>query len=331
MSDNNNDQKPDSTELLPLMKYLSVLLAKYPRPITPTQLSKLSKVSLAAVSKVREKLFPMCSLTSLAASRRTLLLRNDPDTVARIGYAFYLDSKLGLFLRRPYAQSFLRQWVLDGHAKLAKALPDYGTFFDKDDALFVANLSIRAVADGLDHLRKFSLVKLDPESLRAVILNQVIQLLDEALPNLSQYLKDENTLKHILAIRDKLWYMASELASQWVAGASSMILATLPDEATKQEYLAVYLHTTEFYLEKLVFMTVTKKIREAANTVKVPWLETYNTLGTIYVPGTAGQDGKAVATAEQFPVAAAAATVGSSKGAGTAREEKEPRIELSSH
>ena len=298
MSALNDEQKPDSTEMLPLIRYLSVLVAKYPRPITPKQLAHLSKVSIAAVSKVRDKLFPICNMTSLASTRRTLLLRNDPDTVGRIGFAFYMDSKLGLFLRSSYAQSSVRHWVLDAHSNLARAIPDYGEFFDAEDALFISNLAIRALADGLDHLRKVSIANLDPEGLRAVVLNQVIELMDEALPKLSKYLKDENTLERILIIRDKLWCMTRYIANRVVVQASSMILSTLPDEVSRQQYVSVYRHTSEFYIEKLIFETITMKIKEAADSVNVTWKTAYDTLGSMY---TSAKSAKGAMEITRFP------------------------------
>lgn len=274
-------QKLDAPDIIPLIRYLKVLTEKYPRPLTPKQLSKLSGVSLAAVSKVRERLFPLCDVNSLGATRRALLLSNDLDTIAKVGFAFYMDSKLGQFLRTPYARTFIRKSVLNGHEKLAQMLIDYPSFLDKSDILFLEDLAIRIVTDALDHLPRVSIHGFDPENLRATILNQVIQFMDEVSPSLSHYLKDQETLEHILVIRDRLWYMTHEVLRRNVRDFFSLVLAALPSDELREIYVTVYLHTAELYLQSLVFDAITQKIREAANSVNVPWRHHYDTLGAM--------------------------------------------------
>lgn len=274
-------QKPDAPDIVPLIRYLKVLTEKYPRPITPKQLSKLSGVSLAAVSKVREKLFPLCDVNSLGATRRSLLLSNDLDTIAKVGFAFYMDSKLGHFLRAPYARIFIRKSVLNGHEKLAQMLIDYPSFLEKSDILFLEDLAIRIVTDALDHLPRVSIHGFDAENLRATVLNQVIQFMDEVSPSLSHYLKDQGTLEHVLVIRDRLWYMTHEVLRRNVRDFFSLVLSALPSDEVREIYVTVYLHTAELYLQTLVFESITQKIREAANKVNVPWKTDYDTVGAM--------------------------------------------------
>jgi hypothetical protein len=190
-----------------------------------------------------------------------------------------MDSKLGQFLRTPYARTFIRKSVLNGHEKLAQMLNDYPSFLDKSDILFLEDLAIRIVTDALDHLPRVSIHGFDPENLRATILNQVIQFMDEVSPSLSNYLKDQVTLEHILVIRDRLWYMAHEVLRRNVRDFFSLVLSALPSDEVREIYVTVYLHTAEFYLQTLVFEAITQKIREAANSVNVPWRGHYDTVG----------------------------------------------------
>jgi hypothetical protein len=326
-------QQDGPADLLPLVRYLDVLIEKYPKALTPKQLSKLSKVSLAAVSKMRDRLFPLCDVKWLASRRRSLLLRIDLDTLLRIGFTFYLDSRLGQFLRSVYAQTFLRKLVLDSHLNLTKLLPYYSAHFDEENALSLVGLGVRVVTDVLDQLPKATIRQLDSESLLTAIITQVIQSMDKIWPALSRQLKDPNTLKTVLEIRDKFWYLAQDISRLFLPKALEHILASLSDEKTRNDYLGVYVYTANFYLEEFLSQTITKKIREAAANANVPWNESYDKLGSTYIArGITHQGLPLYSTNRDVPNAttnAERAIV--SSGAGIARGEKERRIELSSH
>ena len=277
-------QHSDPSQYLPLVRYLSVLIERYPHPTTLKQLSKSSKVSLAAVSKQRDKLFQVCDVTRLASLRRSLLLKNDFETAAKIGFTFYIDSKLGRFIRSSYAQTMIRKSVLDAHATLSEKLPGYAKFFEQDDAFFVTNLAVSIITDGLDQLQHVKMIDIDSDNLRTVIINEIVLLIDQVVPNFSQYLTDQRTLEHVLAIRDKLWYVAQEVIRSGVVQAFAQFLATLPDDSARKAYIEVYVQTSNFYLAKFLDESFTKRVRDAAHTVHANWKPTYEELGSVYTP-----------------------------------------------
>jgi hypothetical protein len=107
--------------------------------------------------------------------------------------------------------------------------------------------------------------------------------MDKIWPALSRQLKDPNTLKSVLEIRDKFWYLAQDISRLFLPKALEHILAGLPDEKTRHDYLGVYVYTANFYLEEFLSQTITKKIREAAANANVPWNESYDKLGSTYI------------------------------------------------
>jgi hypothetical protein len=273
---------------------------------------------------MRDRLFPICDITKLAARRRSLLLKNDPDTFLRIAFTFYIDSRLSVFLRSPYSQAFLQKLVLDSHKGLVKALPQYSEFFEQDDPLFLVDLAVDVITEVLDHVPKVTIRDLDYQNIMTTILSQAIQLIDKIWPALCHQLEDPVRLEALLAIRDKLWYTAREIAKLFVPQALSHILATLQDEKTKQDYLRVYLSTIDFYLEKFLTETFTRKIREATEHAKVPWKESYNNLGSVFRPPETVRPGMVLDTTTRNNPVMPQITVQTSisKGAGTARGEK---------
>lgn len=277
-------QQFDPAELLPVIRYLNVLIDRYPRPTTLKQLSRSSKVSLAAVSKQRDKLFRVCDISRLASLRRSLLLKNDFETAARIGFTFYIDSNLGRFIRSAYAQTLLRESVLEAHNALCEKLPGYSKFFEEEDAVFVTNLAVTVITDGLDELQHVKLVDLDPDNLRTAIINEVILLIDRVLPNFSHHLKDQQTLEHVLAIRDKVWYLAKEMIRVATTQALAQFLATLADDNERNLYVEVYIRTANFYLDKFLDGAFTKRVKDAANSVHARWKPEYDSLGTVFKP-----------------------------------------------
>jgi len=284
VAERTNNAKPNSFELIPVMKYIEALTNKYPEPISHQQLAKLSGVSLAAISKVKTRLYPLCDTNTLAFRRR-LLLRNDADTVARIGAAFYFSNKFGQFLQGAYGQKIWMTWVLNAHEKLGKAIPEYSKFFGQQDAIFSVGLMIRGIGDSLAHVKHVKVNALDPDNVLSLIIVDAIEIMQKLGPNMSRYLVEEASLEHILELRDRLWYMTHQFLTARLEGFLSVILSALPNDATRENYLCVYRHTLTFYIDTLVFNFVTETIKKAADDVGVPWKGHYSTLGSMYSPG----------------------------------------------
>jgi hypothetical protein len=246
------------------------------------ELATNARVSKAAISKIKDRLQSICDVKTLAY-RRKLVLRTDAKTFMRILVAFFMASKPGPFLRTPFVKALWKKTVLDIYRKASKAMPEFPRFFSETDALFASELVLRNIADSLSRAPTRLIVGYDEESIRYAIIDVAQDVMEKLGPNFTRYLRSEATLRQILVLRDKAWFLANDLTSQYLPYVFANFLSTLPDEA-RETYLEIYRETALFYLQKTVFGYITREIEKAAGKAKVPYRDDFSILGRFFTP-----------------------------------------------
>jgi hypothetical protein len=189
-------------DLTPLVRYFAILANKYPRPLSNKELAQYARVSKAAISKVRDRLYEVCDDRWLGRRRR-LLLRIDTESAVKIFLAFLFAGQLKPLVKSPYGKAIVAKWVEGYYHKIGKSLPELRQFFDTDDAIFVSDLLATALADSVAHLDFLTLEKLDAAGAQSTIVGYLVIVMNELGPNLQRCITDEATLEKTLVIRDK--------------------------------------------------------------------------------------------------------------------------------
>lgn len=270
------------TRLEPLADYIFILANQYPVAITKKRLAELAGVTMAAVSKTRDRIYSICDLKALAYSK--LVLRSDATTVGKVLSVFFFGPRLGRLLKSPYGKSLQKKWTMDIHGQLCKAIPEYSKIFSNEDALFVAGLVFRNIADSLNGLKVAGLAGLGKNDAQQMISYYVSAGMDRLGPNFRRYLKDENAMKRVLELRDRAWFLTLELVKTRLPLVFSRFLDTLSDQTTRDSYLKAYSELIAFYLRHFVFESITAEIRQAAKKAEIDFQDTYSVLGSFYTP-----------------------------------------------
>jgi hypothetical protein len=273
-------------QLVSLVRYITILANRYPQPMTYKELANKARVSKAAISNVKDRLNSICDIRVLA-NKRKLLLSSDAKTISRIFFAFFMSSKPGPLLKTAYVRTLWRGWISQLHEKLSKTLPEYPMFFSNDDAVFASELLLRNIADSLTRTPPPKVTAFDDEGVRYAIIDLVQNIMRRLGPNFTRYLRDETTLKRILILRDKAWFLFLRVARQNIPKTFAAILQTLPDDDTRQTYVQIYHATVVFYIQRIVFGYITEQIKISAESAGVRYDEDYSTLGRFYSPSDA--------------------------------------------
>lgn len=275
-------KKPDASEIEPLIRYVQVLANCYPTPISQKQLARKAKVSLPAVSKIRERLQSICE--PRLGFQRKLVLRRDATTVSVLFETFFSAGEIAPLLESGYGKSLWRTWVLDIHKQIYKTVPEYAKFFNDDEALFVADLLVRALIDSIGRFDFSRIDRWDSEGVQYALVMQVVNVVNKIGKNLRRQLKDHDSLERILAIRDRAWFMCMELVKNRLGGVFSEVLSSLSDGTTRDRYLEVYIETATFYLKHRIFDYFNEQIRKAAASAGIEFPQSYIEVGRFFDP-----------------------------------------------
>lgn len=118
--------EPSIESLEGLTDYIDALVESYPQPISRKQLADKVGVSKAAVTKVSDRLYSLCSPNTLIFGRKLVLRTEDVPTKLLVLYITKL--RPARILNSRYGLAVLRKIGI--HSKICQALPDYALYFD---------------------------------------------------------------------------------------------------------------------------------------------------------------------------------------------------------
>jgi len=261
-----------------LRRYIGILANQYPRPVTRKELASLANVSRPAITKITERLYPVCDIKILLINKG-FVLKTDKKSASQIIGAFLFTPTFGEFHRSPYVASVLDKLSL--HGIISKALPEYSRFFTEQDTTFAAQLSLQVLAEGMKEMGTIELERLDQKEYAIAFAMKIGPIIEHSFSSLHRFV-DQASLMQLLSFRDKLFFLFKALLEKQIR--QMRILSTIDDKTASEAYIKVYLHTADFYLREAFSKFISAPIREVAQKATVPYLEEYSNIGQFFKP-----------------------------------------------
>jgi hypothetical protein len=238
-------------------------------------LAQRTGVTEAAISKVKDKLLKLCNWDALFLSRK-LILKTD-ETFGRLLGFYFLQMKPMRVLLSNYGKEIIKRMNL--HSKISESFKEYPLYFTEEDTqiitrIVLCNLGNFQIANAIRARIK------EPRDKMIWLSGEYIFAMQAILQKLDLPIDNNNELRNILSIRDKLFYLAKELLCRQVQKAS--ILTDLTTEK-KASYIGVYSETIDFYLRK-AFAFGTKFIKENAERKQLEFKDEYANIGYFFTP-----------------------------------------------
>jgi hypothetical protein len=263
---------PEIRALIPLERYLDVLVEEYPHSIRPVDLATKTIHSKAAVSKLRGKLLKLCDEKTMALDRG-FLLKPDLEVLASLFQVYALTGRHKEFLSSRFVKELFESERF--HRTISALFPPYDRYFVEEDTAFLTDklLDIVANIDPEELRRVIRILSSGPTRVTAFALGMSFSKILERV-HFSIDSKDE--LRRVITIRDKLFYLVRDFL--WTRIDDMRIFKRI-DLAQKRKYLSVYKDTIDFYLRQYFELT-TKPIMQAAIASGISKVPTVPPLGS---------------------------------------------------
>jgi hypothetical protein len=269
-------------ELNSIEKYIEVLLNKFPNSITQTELAKESLVTKPAISKIRDKLVPLCDLKVLGYKKK-LLLSSDSETLFKLIFFFFSRMKLHVILGSNYLKFLIKKMNI--HEELSKSLENlsYTDFFDEQDT----NIFLKILLFNLPKIKPprfvidsdLSKSKLDEEGLMVRFI-AYFRNLDDIKSNFEIFVFDnEDELINLLRLRDKTYYFVRHNLEK--ALQNWEVVVEIKNEDKKNVYIEAYLTAIDYYALKIVNQLTEIMVTSAENK-GVDFKKQYYAVGSLF-------------------------------------------------
>ena len=239
------EKEPDIKSLMPLEKYLSILVDSYPEPMRASDLAKKTHHSKAAISKIRERLLQLCDTKSMLFEKG-FVLHQDYNLIPSLFFVFLANGNHKRFLSSRFFKSLINGKMI--HEKISGIFPPYGLHFSEEDTTFLVMKIIECIENlppkDFQFLSKL-ISSRKPTS--ALSLNSLTDILS-VTNNLKFTLNSKEELMVTIHLRDKFFFFAREII--WAILQNMQILQN-HDEKTREQYLSVYKDTADFYLRQI--------------------------------------------------------------------------------
>jgi hypothetical protein len=234
----------DAKSLISLMPYLNVLTEEYPNPIRASALAQKTSKSKAAVTKVKERLLQVCDVREMALGAGFRLLPTF-DAFWNLFLVFSANGETRRFLGSRYAGLLLKGEQV--HKALASHIRRYSDYLTNEETSFMMDKVLEIVSSvSPNSLREFakSIIKGSADDMGYTFS----RFIPNMLRDFKLTIKNEHELRLAISIRDKLFYLARDLAWSYIENLS--ILRTV-NARDREDYLRVYKHTIDYYLTRL--------------------------------------------------------------------------------
>lgn len=236
----------DIKTLMPLEKYLEILVNTFPDPIRASDLAKETGHSKAAISKIRKRLLQICDPKPMLFEKGFVLTQN-VNNVPLLFFVFLANGKHKRFLSSRFVKLLVNGKAI--HERVSMLFPGYDQRFSEEDTTFIIQKLIDTLSklptDDFRFLYRLVTTK-KPESLLTLKTFSDIQI---ALKKLEPTFNYEAELMKAAYIRDKVFFFIRDIL--WALIENLDILKKLQDENKRQSYLFVYKDTIDFYLQQV--------------------------------------------------------------------------------
>lgn len=265
------EQLNDSQGLIP---YLEVLLEIFPKHITQAELAERTNVTPPAVSKIIERIKPICDIEVLAFERK-LVLRNDDETATKVAQAFFYTDRPLIFVLSKYFRHQVKRWNI--HETVAKSFPTYGKHLQANDTTLIIDIVF-------ENVRKLELSEhllqriRDPELRTHVLGFDLLMAFTRILDHLELPIDNTDKVNEILALRDKVFCLIKEFL---VENSRKLRILQPLTTSEKEAYLNVYARTIDFYLRDQ-FYGFTNYVMKTCKSRKIIFPEENRPLGSLH-------------------------------------------------
>jgi len=271
------------SDITSLMNYIIVLIKQYPNGITQKELATLVSVTPGAVSKIKDKLFPLCVVKSLAYESKIILKPNIiileevvKDLARQTKYLRALT-----ILSTEYAEEAITK--RDIYKIASDRLPFLPLIFTKEEFELGAKIMLRYIRSFtasseeiaktekiVEYVQSQDFSEAGGENLiLGLLMGKVIRT------DLDWPIETEPELEIAVGIRDKIFYLIKDFFGDFTDGLS--ILDDLPTE-DQILYKNTYRHTTDFYLKK-IFALITTALELSAKKKNIAFPEKFKEIG----------------------------------------------------
>ena len=240
-----SEKEVDVKNLLPLAKYLLILVESYPQPIRATVLAEKTRHSKAAISKIRDRLMEICD-PDLMAFEKGFVLSQNFNLIPSIFIVLLANGNHKKFLTSRFFRTFVSSQKV--HDKIAAIFKPYGERFTPDETGFL----IRKIAESIERLPssdfEFLLRVLTSRKPSAVAELTSLQNVEKTIKKLEFTFKNKEEFTKTMVLRDKFFFLIRDVL--WVRIEEMKILRNL-DKKTKTMHKNVYKTTIDYYLRDI--------------------------------------------------------------------------------
>jgi len=279
-----NDQAHNENSISSIERYIEVLIESFPNGLTQRELAKRANVSPSAVSKIKERLFPLCEIEKLAFDSR-LVLKPNFQVFRTVIEEQIKEQKLLNVLRlisTEYGERVIN--VFDIHGYLVSRVPIYGFLFNEKETKLMTTIILRYIRslgiplakekefEGIiGSIRKYGFDDSQSEGfLLGILLSLKLTQLAVDWP-----VESEEELRILVGLRDKIFYMLKHALSNFTINLS--IYKSLKKQE-KEEYNAVCEKVINYYLRK-IFTAFTESLEKAMTHKKISFDQRYKEIG----------------------------------------------------
>jgi hypothetical protein len=221
------EQEESFDDFESILDYVTALVSAFPTPLSHQELAARVGVTPASVSKMKKRLYQFCN-HEVYGLRRQFILSDSMDTAFLLLIQFGFRNKLGVLVRSEYFRSVLSKSGI--HEKIVAKSKTYGDYFTKDDTAFIISV-ILANLNSMEDVTWNFIEEKDSEERQYALFADIMRNFSPLFSGLRLDLKSEEDLIHLLTLRDKLYFLAMKLISEWARNSeASRLLKNKPDE-----------------------------------------------------------------------------------------------------
>ena len=274
-------------------RYIDVLMESYPKALTQKELADIARVSPSAVSKIKEKIFPLCNIEKLAFDSKLILEPNLKlfNTILRIKGEEYNIPGILRILSTKYGEKMLE--YIDIHNYLINEIPLYGKFFNRYESKFLITLFLRlirtlriSVSDEEYFLNVFEKFKeintdeIDEETFMSYISSYIwTYIVSNKFKNefIEFPVESEQEIHMTLVLRDKIYQIFQNIIRKVIINISFSEILTEEEESSFKKITKKIIN---HYL-KQIFTTLTKYFESDMIKKGLPFDEKYKKIGVL--------------------------------------------------
>lgn len=270
-------------------RYLEVLIESFPKALTQKELAERANVSPSAVSKIKDRLFPLCEIEKLAFDSK-LVLEPNFKLFRTIILKQLTEKKLFKTLRlvsTDYGELVINR-AFDVHNYLSKGISFYSSVFSEEETKLMTKIVLRYLRSlklPLAEETKFEKIfttfsEMYPETRISEDEGFVLGILLGLQFKHARFdwpIESKGEIHTLIILRDKLFYTLKHLLMYF---SEELSFFKSLDEREKREYRLVCRKAIEYYLAK-IFMVFTESLEMAANTKNLSFDHRYKTVGSL--------------------------------------------------